>query len=153
MAFEFLSKLDLMVLVQVDQSPTDAEWDIYLHAIAEPLRRNVLRCVVVTAGAYPTRAQQGRMIELARGKVIPVAVVSPATSVRFAVSVLALVNRAIKSYSPKDYDGALTHVGLAAAEWAGVVETIDRLRLQLIPADRRASRRGHPSSAPAPNTR
>jgi hypothetical protein len=153
MGFEFLPKLDLMVLVQLEKSPTDAEWDAYLQAIAEPLRRNLLRCVVITEGASPTREQQGRMNALMKGQLVLVAVVSPSTGVRFVVSVLALVNRAIKSYSPRDYEAAFSHLGLAVAERVSVAESIDRVRLRLISADRGTSRLRRWSSAPGPNTR
>ena len=96
-----------MVLVHMKNSPTDAEWEVYLDAITNPLESSRLRCMVITEGAHPTRAQQAALMALSKGKLIPVAVVSSATSVRFAVSVFALMNRGIKSYSPREYESGL----------------------------------------------
>jgi hypothetical protein len=145
MDFEFLPALHLMILVQLESSPRDAEWDAYLAAIAEPLRRNLLRSVVITDGAAPTPAQQGRMQALMKGQLVRVAVVSPSAGVRFVVSVLALLNRGIKSYSPRDYDGAFAHVRLAAAECPVVTAAIDRVRRRLFLANQAS-----PQRAPLP---
>jgi hypothetical protein len=151
LGFEFLPDLDLMVLVHMKNSPTDAEWEVYLDAITDPLASNRMRCVIIADG-HPTRAQQAALIALSKGKLIPVAVVSASTSVRFAVSVFALVNRGIKSYSPKEYDRAFAHVGLAPAQFNGVRAVIDRLLQRLVSANRGSGRYRTSSSTPAPTT-
>lgn len=141
-----------MVLVHMKNSPTDAEWEVYLDAITDPLESSRLRCMVITEGAHPTRAQQAALMALSKGKLIPVAVVSSATSVRFAVSVFALMNRGIKSYSPREYDRAFAHVGLAPAQCDGVRAVIDRLLQGLLRANRGSGRYRTSSSTPAPTT-
>jgi hypothetical protein len=129
--FEFLAGLHLMILHQLEKSATDAEWDTYLAALAGPSKANRLRCIVITDGASPTRAQRERMVATVEGKPTRVAVISPATAVRFVVSVLALVNRDIRSFSPKEYDAAFSHVGLAPTEYASVKVAIERVHQRL----------------------
>ena len=142
--FEFLGGLHLMVLYQLQKTPTDVEWDAYLAALAGPSKANQLRCIVITEGAAPTRAQRERMIATVEGKPTRVAVISPATSVRFVVSVLALVNRDIRSFSPREFDAAFSHVGLAPTEHASVKVAIDRLHQRLGPT--------HPARAELPRS-
>jgi hypothetical protein len=130
--FEFLPSLNLMVVVQLEKTPTDAEWDAYLAALMGVSRGGSLpRCIVITGGAYPDHGQRERLIALTKGKPSRVAVISPATTVRFAASVLALINRNVKSYSPKEHDAAFSHVGLARADRAIVEACIERLRREL----------------------
>jgi hypothetical protein len=142
--FEFLAGLHLMIVCQQEKASTDAEWDVYLAALAGPSRANRLRCIVVTDGAHPTRAQRERMSATVEGKPTRVAVISPATGMRFVVSVFALVNRNIRSFSPDEYDAAFSHVGLAPTEYASVRVAIERVHQKLMsthvaPAERRRS--------------
>jgi hypothetical protein len=138
LVFEFLTDLRLMVSYQLDKVPLDAEWDTYLAAIKGA---NTPRSIVITEGGYPSQAQRERIIAVANGKQARVAVISPATTVRFGVSALALFNREIKGFSPKEYRAAFFHVGLAHTECASVVAAIERLRQKLkstrpVPAER-----------------
>jgi hypothetical protein len=130
--FEFLPSLDLMILYQTKRTPTDAEWDTYLAAIEGPSKTNLLRCLVITEGGHPTQAQRERMTGIVDSKRTRTAVISPATAVRFVVSVLALVNRDIKAFSPKEYHAACSHIGLARAEHANVEVVVGRLRRKLM---------------------
>jgi hypothetical protein len=130
--FEFLAGLDLMIVCQQEKASTDAEWDVYLAALAGPSRANRLRCIVITDGAHPTRAQRERMSATVEGKPTRVAVISSATSIRFVVSVFALVNRNIRSFSPDEYDSAFSHVGLAPTDYASVRVAIQRVSQKLM---------------------
>jgi hypothetical protein len=112
----------------METAPSDAEWDVYLAALAAPLQSGRFRGIVITEGAYPTRAQQARddrahhrqagahrdSLFLQRRSLV--------------VSIFALMNRDVKAYSPRDYQSAFTHLGLAPAERPGVARFIDRLR-------------------------
>jgi hypothetical protein len=138
-AFELLAELKLMVLYQLLKPPTDAEWDTYLGVITECVRAEHFRYIVVTEGAYPTRAQQGRLTAVVKGKLTRVAVISPAISVRFVVAVMSLVNAHIKVYSPKEQPEAFAHVGLDPAEYARVAASIERIGLALKRANRVAA--------------
>jgi len=130
--FEFLPGLDLMILYQTEGTPTDAEWDTYLAAIKGPSKANLLRCLVITEGGHPTQAQRERMTRIVDSKRTRVAVISPAATVRFVVSVLALVNRDIKAFSPKEYHAACSHIGLARVEHESVEVVVGRLRQKLM---------------------
>jgi hypothetical protein len=130
--FEFLPSLDLMILYQTERTPTDAEWDTYLAAIKGPSKANLLRCLVITEGGHPTQAQRERMTRIVDSKRTRVAVISPAATVRFVVSVLALVNRDIKAFSPKEYHAACSHIGLARVEHETVEVVVGRLRQKLM---------------------
>jgi hypothetical protein len=141
LAFEFLGDLRLMISYQLETVPVDAEWDAYLAAIT---RADLPRCIVITEGGYPSHAQRERIFVATKGKTAKVAVISPATPVRFGVSVLALANREVKSFSPREYGAAFSHVGLAHTECASVEGAIERLRQKLksahlVPAQRLSS--------------
>jgi hypothetical protein len=138
LASEFLADLGLMISYQLGPVPLDAEWDAYLAAIT---RANFPRCIVITEGGYPSQAQRERLIVATKGKIVRVAVISPAITVRFVVSVLALVNREIKGFSAHESHAAFVHVGLSQMECASAEAAVERLRqklksTQLVPAER-----------------
>jgi hypothetical protein len=153
LVFEYQPHLYLMISYQLEIAATDAEWDGYLAAVAGPLQSGGLRTIVVSEGAHPSRSQQARMAALVRGRPSRVAVLSPASGMRFVVSVFALVNRNVKAYAPKEYEAAFTHVGLAPAEHAGVVKVIERLRERLDPPEMTTTRRRRSDLVPAPERR
>jgi hypothetical protein len=146
--FEFLPRLNLLVSYQLETSFSDAEWDAYLAALVRS-GPDLVPCLVVTEGSYPTRAQQARLMALVKGRTRCVSVVSQSSGVRFVVSIFALVNRGVKSYSPRDLDGALSHVGVVPTEFAGVHAVVDRLRQLLTSTKPLPARRS--LSAPAPD--
>ena len=76
-------------------------------------------------------AQQARLIALVKGRPHRVAVISSAVALRFVVSALALVNKAVKAFSPAEDAEAFAHVGVAASEWANVRAVIEGLRTKL----------------------
>jgi polysaccharide pyruvyl transferase WcaK-like protein len=128
LVFELLADLGLMVSYQLEKVPVDAEWDAYIAALTGA---NAPRCIVITEGGYPSQAQRERLSVATHGKMTKVAVISPATTVRFGVSVLALVNRQIKSFSPNEFRAAFFHVGLAPMQCASVDAAVERLRQKL----------------------
>jgi hypothetical protein len=130
-AFELLPALHLMILYMLETASSDEEWDAYLAAMVGPSKGERFRCIVVTDGGFPTRAQQARLIAVMSGKQVRVAVISPAIALRFVVSALLLVNRGIKAYSPKESGAAFSHIGLAPGEWASAKMAIERLRRRL----------------------
>jgi hypothetical protein len=129
--FEFLANLDLMILYQLDQTPRNEEWDAYLAALDVAARTRQVRCIVVTEGGYPNRAQRARMLSMTRNEPRRVAVISGAASVRFVVSAIALINPNIKAYSMKEYAAAFTHLQLSPAEGAVALTSIEQLARKL----------------------
>jgi hypothetical protein len=130
-AFEFLPALSLMIFHHRKRAPTDAEWDSYLAAMSDAARPDLPRCIIVTEGAHPNRAQQARLIALVKGRPHRVAVISSAVALRFVVSALALVNKAVKAFSPTEYAEAFAHVGVAPREWGNVRAVIEGLRTKV----------------------
>jgi hypothetical protein len=153
LVFEYQPHLDLMVSYQLEIAATDAEWDGYLAATAWLLQSGRLRCIAISEGAQPTRSQQVRMSALVRGKPSRVAVLTPASGMRFVVSVFALMNRNVKTYAPNEYEAAFAHLGLAPAEHAGVAKIIERLRERLDPPEMTTTRRRRSDLVPAPDRR
>jgi len=153
LVFEFLPELCLMVSHQLETAATDAEWDDYVAAMAGPARSGRFRSIVSTEGAHPSRAQQARMAALVKGQPGRVAVLSSAGGVRFAVSLFALINRDVKSYSPKEYEAAFIHLDLPLLERTGVAAVIERLREKLAPPEIVTARRGRPECPPTTKRR
>jgi hypothetical protein len=137
--FEFLAKFELMVLYQLDKAPLDEEWDAYLGALAEAMKTQHFRAIVITEGGYPSRAQRSRMMVLVKDKPTRVAVISGAATVRFVVSAIALINPHIRAYSTKEYELAFVHLGLARAEGVVVKVAIEQLARKLDLAKRAAA--------------
>ena len=68
--FTFLPHLYLLISYQLERVATDAEWDDYLATMATAMQsgQGQSRCLVITEGAHPTRAQQAQLMALVKGK-------------------------------------------------------------------------------------
>jgi hypothetical protein len=129
-----------MVLYQEDVNPSEKEWDAYLATLEPTLGEpELLRSLVITGGAFPSRRQQARLVSVVDGRTPRVAVVSPAPILRFVVSMLALLNRNIRCFTPTQQQAAFAHLGLRPADHAIAQAAIERLRRRLRPADTSAA--------------
>lgn len=110
--FEYVVHGDLYLLVHGSEPPDDATWDRYVEALARTGSSSApAKILVLTEGGSPTGPQRAR-IERVTSKSDRSAVVSSAAMPRFAVSVIALMNRSIRSFAPSDFARAVEFLDL-----------------------------------------
>jgi hypothetical protein len=109
----------LLLLQQTDRDPSDEEWNECLELLDSGIdtyhRVNVL---VRTEGGKPTFSQRQRLGRITRKGDVCVAVVSEITKVRFAVSVVALMEMKIRTFLTAELPAAYDHLGLREGERA-----------------------------------
>jgi hypothetical protein len=133
LVFELIPEAQLLVSCQTTLAPSDAEWDEYLVALAQ---LQVLvprpRSLVLTNGGVPSHSQRLRLRVDKSRPPAPVAVLSSSSAVRFVLSVLALVNPAMRSFNPHELDAAMSYLGIPSQQTALVYSVIARLRQALV---------------------
>jgi len=118
----------LMVLRENKTTPSDADWDAFLAELTaqRPNFKN-LRIVVFTDGGGPSSAQRKRLAVALGGEAVRVAVVTESATVRFIVSSIALLNKSIATYHPKDVDKAFAWLALSPSEQKQVEHAREQL--------------------------
>jgi hypothetical protein len=116
----------IFVLYQGLGTPSAGEWDRFVAQVRD--YDADMRCLVYTEGWHPSRAQGSAIRAATRGKHPVVAIVSPASSVPFVVSVFTLVNRSMRFFDPQQLDAALDHIRLSPEERQAVLASLERLR-------------------------
>jgi len=124
--FEVLTDLGIFVVYHSGGAPSQPAWEAFIARLRSS--GGEMRCLVYTEGWYPTRAQASQITQARRGKQPTIAVLSTATSVQFAVSVFALVNRRMRFFKPEELDQAFVHLGLQPSAGARVREALARLQ-------------------------
>jgi hypothetical protein len=116
LAFRFVSDV-LLVLRENAQTPRDQDWDDFLRVLVEN-RQNFhkLKILVRTEGGGPNALQRKRLQQALDGRPVRVAVVTNSVPVRFIVSSIALLNRAIRSFANHEIDAAYAHLSMTPAE-------------------------------------
>jgi hypothetical protein len=116
LAFRFVSDT-ILVLRENAYTPRDQDWDEFLRVLAEhrPNFAN-LKILVRTEGGGPNAAQRRRLQTALDGRTVRVAVVTNDVPVRFIVSSIALLNRAIRSFANDEIEAAYEHLSLSPAE-------------------------------------
>jgi hypothetical protein len=107
----------MIVLRENKNTPRDDDWDAFLHVLASN-RENFPRhkILVFTDGGGPNREQRKRLEAALGGKLVRVAVVSESVKVRFIVSSIALLNRDICTFSPREISEAYRHLDMNSIE-------------------------------------
>jgi hypothetical protein len=132
LVYELASDLELLVSYQGVEMPTDEEWDGYLACVALSSKTaESPRGLVFTDGGRPSREQQLRLTAATDGRLARVAVVSRAGALRFIVSIMALANPHIKSFSPSQKAAAFAHLGLLPEQHDRVHRIAERLQRKL----------------------
>ncbi len=138
--FKYLAELHLMILCQGNTNSSDSAWDAYLVELRRGLQSGEhFRSLVVTEGAYPTRSQQARMTSLVGGRTPRVAVITSSTALRFVVSILALLNKKVSCFDPRQRKAAFSHIGLTPSEQVVAEATIELLRGKMTVANTTAA--------------
>jgi hypothetical protein len=131
LVFEPLHDLNLLVVHEGKNDPTDADWDIYSRANESMSTKRPLRVLVVTDGGSPSAAQRQKLLAFTRRRRPKIAVVTTAVRIRFMLSIFALVNPDARSFLPIQLGAALAYLGLTATEAKAVSELVAQMRLAL----------------------
>jgi hypothetical protein len=127
LTFEFVSDV-LLVLRENAVTPRDEDWDAFLKVLVENHENfEKLRILVRTEGGGPSALQRKRLQVALAGRPIRVAVVTNSIPVRFLVSSIALLNRAIRSFANDEIKGAYEHLSLTPAEIQLADKAIERM--------------------------
>jgi hypothetical protein len=114
--FHYYTSGDLFLLVHGADAPADEDWDRYADELARLDRSGRhAKILVLTEGGSPTGPQRAR-IQTASSDADRTAVVSSAAIPRFAVSLIALMHRNIRSFAPRELERAMDFVGLSGDE-------------------------------------
>ena len=125
--FHFAAHGRVFLLVHGTDAPSDAAWERYVEALMRADRKDgALKILVFTEGGSPNAGQRARL-ETTTRKGDLTAVVSGAAFPRFVVSLIALMNRGIRSFAPADVAGALDFLGLSQEERAAVAVELETL--------------------------
>jgi hypothetical protein len=104
----------LLVLVQDDQAPSNAEWDAFLGLLRANLPN--VKILVVTKGGGPDEKQRKRLeLTLGRSR-FRVAVVSDSVKVRFVAAMIALFHKEHRSFTSAQTQEAYAHLEMTRSE-------------------------------------
>jgi hypothetical protein len=107
------------VVVFGTEDPTNREWLDYLTMVERVgLDRYVQ--LVFTAGGAPTWFHRRYLAQVMDGRVVPVAVISTSRRVRLVVSAMAMLNRGIRVFGPRQLPAAYNYLHLRAKEIAEI---------------------------------
>lgn len=122
----------LLVFVNNEQVPNDAEWRGYETAFEQLGRAQSSPCLlVVTAGGTPTPKQRHRIGELAVAMRVRTAVVSDSLVARSIVTVFSWLNIEIKAFSTANLPLALEYLDLSSVEREWAFLAVKEMQAQL----------------------
>ncbi len=133
LTFQPLGDPALLVCYHGTGSASEHEWEAFLEALGASLaNRHAHGSLIVTEGGHPTRAQQGRLQEVTRGRVVPTAVISDSALVRFLSASMGLGTPGVKVFAPANFQQALRYLGVEGYARA-IRSAVQSLRSQVIP--------------------
>jgi hypothetical protein len=136
----FITRGRLLVFVNLDQTPTDAEWASYHFVATEVAREHgMVRIFVATEGGAPTAKQRRIAGERSTSVKSRTAVVTDRFVARAAVTALAWLNLDIKIFSRGEQAKAFAFLELSAEECDWVRGVVPELQAKL--RESRAGRR------------
>lgn len=120
---------NLLVLYTNTLSPTDAEWEVCMKAVASH-RPNLakLRVLTLTNSAGPTAAQRKRLSTEIAGAPIKIAVVTDNTAVRFINSTVALFAKNLASFGKAELPNAFNYLSLNLEERRQALAAINTMQ-------------------------
>ena len=121
--------LELLVLVQDAEPPSDSEWNAFLELLPSTMPR--VKILVVTKGGGPNVEQRKRLEATLGGARFPVAVVSDSVKVRFVAATIALFHKEHRSFTVAELTGAFRHLHLTHAECDLATSAISELTQRL----------------------
>lgn len=124
----------VVVLVQGETAPSDAEWEAYLRDAAVWVQEGGLRGLLVhTAGGAPTPAQRRAMDGMLRGQVqhMKVAVLTRSTFARGVLRAMDMFYSQFRGFEPGALREALDYLGVRVHEVEAVERCLQGCQLQL----------------------
>jgi hypothetical protein len=124
----------VIVLVQGNTAPSDAEWEAYLSDAAVWVAEGGLRGLLVhTAGGAPTPAQRHLMDTRLSGRVgnMKVAVLTSSTFARGVLRAISAFYSQYRGFEPGALRDALGYLGVSSHEFDAVERCLQGCQLQL----------------------
>jgi len=120
-----------LVVVHGATHPSDADWAIYLVALARNIA-TIEAQLIITNGGSPNSEQRRASLEIAAGRPVPPsAVVTSSVLARGAVTALSwFMKDRIHAFRPDEFDEACAFIG-ATAEKGTLRDAVTRLRATL----------------------
>lgn len=127
----YLFYRNISILIHDVQDPEQSEWDRSLADVEPMLQNNLLKGVLVRSfGGGPTPYQRRQIIEVFKGKDMPVANVSDSAVTRAITTALSWFYRgSMRSYSPRDLRKAALYLGVPEADVEDFLEKVFALCL------------------------
>jgi len=128
----FMAKGRLVVFVNLDRTPTDAEWNAYHAAVLDAGRTyGVARVLVFSEGGAPTAKQRKRAGELTAVIKSRTAVVSDSFIARSIVTALGWLRLDIKGFARAEQAKAFAFLELSSAESEWALRAVQEMQTQL----------------------
>ena len=131
---------DFVVVAQATESPGDEEWRRNI-ALQTSIPAERVRVLVWTDGGAPNAKQRAALAAALKGTQPLSAVVTPPSSIARAVgTAIRWFNPQLGVFSHEDIEAALNHLGVQGLDRQRLVDTVYRLRAELVaPARFRAA--------------
>lgn len=125
-SFSYLVHSGINILIHGFQNPEQQEWDAYLTEMAPLVRRDRLRGVLVRSpGGGPDPQQRRQIVELYRGKSIPVANVSDSAVTRAITTAIGWFYKGtMRSFSPCDLPQALEYLSVPETQRQSMLQCV-----------------------------
>jgi hypothetical protein len=127
----YLVYRNVSILIHDVQDPEQSEWERSLAYVEPLLKKDVLQGVLVRSfGGGPTPYQRRQIIEVFKGKDMPVANVSDSAVTRAITTALSWFYRgSMRSYSPRDLRKAALYLGVPEVDVEDFLEKVFALCL------------------------
>ncbi len=130
-----------IVIVHGSLAPSLDEWHRLLGLFRTHQNLSVLRTLVCTEGGAPNAAQRADLGAVLGSVKMPIAVVTESIIARGAGVALSWLNPALRVFGPKDFDGALDHLGATGNDGRTLRTIVDELRRELLTSSLPPARR------------
>lgn len=132
MAYSFLLKQSLFLVMHTKDNPTDEEWAAYLEFTKKNLQ-NLKRNLILTEGGGPNTMQRGTLNDLLEAQDFKpkISIVTLSRLVRGIVTALSWFNPNIKAFSTIQIPAALEYLDIPKPEHETVTKEIRSLRQKL----------------------
>jgi hypothetical protein len=125
MAFGYSDRLVIVVYGQSAPAPRD--WIEFLHFVHETGIERTMH-LVYSEGGQPTARQQGQLVDLFAGRVVPHAVLTDSARIRSRVRLLALLARPIRAFPVTGLRDAVGYLDIPASRITVIERDLQRLR-------------------------
>lgn len=114
--------------ISANRPQIDSDWVQYIEWLKGMLRPGMnITCVVYERGNGPNAAQRKQLQEVTAPVTLKVAVITPSTAARGAVTALSWFKPGYKAFSPAEMDGAMDFLGLKGPDAQIVKQTIQKI--------------------------